>query len=112
DQTARRLAAGLGYSTSDGTPTALFPPGYPLLLAAVYRVFGPGLAVAQAFNVVVSAGIVCATFVLGRLLAGRTVALLGALFVALSPSQVLWSSLLMSELPATLAMLLSIALFA
>lgn len=112
DEMARRIAGGLGYTTSDGVPTAIFPPGYPFLLAGGYRLFGADLAVAQALNVAISLGIVLATYTLGRLFANRNVALRGAWLVVPLPSQVLWSALVMSELPFTLALLASVGLFA
>ncbi len=111
DQTARRLADGLGYTHYlDGIATALFPPGYPFALAGVYKVFGASIAIGQAFNVLVSVAVVLATYTLGRLAIGRAAALLGAFLWAVFPSQVIWSSLLMSELVFMLALVLSLAL--
>lgn len=61
------LATGRGFALADGTPTAIRPPLYPLLLAAVYRVTGPdnytaGLIV----QALIGAGIALATFAVGR----------------------------------------------
>lgn len=109
DETARRLAAGLGYTHHlDGAPTALFPPGYPFALGGIYKVFGASLAVGQAFNVCVAVTVVLATYAVGRLAIGRSAALLGAFLWAVFPSQVIWSSLLMPELLFTFALMLSL----
>src|SRR6185369_12519992 len=50
DGVARRLLKGWGYIGVDGAPTAAWPPGYPLLLAAVYSIFGPSLLAAKVTN--------------------------------------------------------------
>lgn len=112
DDVARRLAGGLGYTTSEGVPTATFPPGYPFLLAAAYRLFGPSVAAAQTLNVACAAGVVLLTYALGRHFAGRRAGLVAAWLIALLPGQVLWPALVMSELPFTLALLASLWLFA
>jgi 4-amino-4-deoxy-L-arabinose transferase-like glycosyltransferase len=69
------------------------------------------VTVAQGFNVVLSAGIVLLTYTVGRLTAGPRAALVAALLWAVFPSQIIWSSLLMSELLFTLACLASLTLF-
>ena len=68
DTSARHLAAGDGYvfdpnawKTADGTPiypdeyalspTALWPPGYPITLAAIYKLTGDSLNAARLFNI-------------------------------------------------------------
>jgi 4-amino-4-deoxy-L-arabinose transferase-like glycosyltransferase len=109
NETARRVAAGLGYTSVDGTPTALFPPGYPTTLALLYRLAGANVAVAQAFNLVLSAGIVLLTYAVGRMTVGRRVALIAAALWAVFPSQILWNSLVMSELWFTLTCLAALA---
>jgi 4-amino-4-deoxy-L-arabinose transferase-like glycosyltransferase len=111
DQTARRLASGLGYThPADSQPTALFPPGYSFFLAAVYKVFWPSVAVAQTLSVLTSVGVALATYALGRIAIGRGVGLAGAFVWAAFPSQVFWTSLIMPEMAFTFAMMLSIAL--
>ena len=73
DTTARHLAAGDGYvfdptvwKTADGTriypdenelsPTALWPPGYPLTLAVVYKVTGDSVNAARLLNILLRRG--------------------------------------------------------
>src|SRR5512135_1983001 len=64
-ESAMDLAAGLGY-TEHGVPTAFWPPGYPLFLSLVFRIFGPYLLAAQMANVVLSCIIFLVSLVLAR----------------------------------------------
>jgi hypothetical protein len=63
DKLAASIAAGRGYRlTPDGEPTLMREPGYPFLLALVFRVLGPELGAARAANLVL--GLVTAVVVL------------------------------------------------
>ena len=53
---AKSLISGQGYVNAEGRPTAYRPPGYPLLLAAVYEVWPRPLA-AKLLNALMLAGI-------------------------------------------------------
>jgi len=114
DTTARHLAAGDGYVfdptvwvTADGrpiypgeeelTPTALWPPGYPLTLAAVYAVTDDSVAAARLLNVVFGALTAALVFLIARKLFGRTAAIASGMALALMPSHVLFTSILLSE---------------
>jgi hypothetical protein len=114
DQTARRLADGLGYThPADGQPTALFPPGYSFALGGVYSITTASVAVAQGFTIVSSALVLLATYALGRVaFPDRRIALAGAAIWAVFPSQVLWASLIMPEMVFTLALVGSLTLVA
>ncbi|HKY33619.1 MAG TPA: glycosyltransferase family 39 protein, partial [Candidatus Polarisedimenticolia bacterium] len=50
-QRALDVSEGLGI-VDGGRPTAYWPPGYPFLLGALFRIAGPSLALAQIANIV------------------------------------------------------------
>ena len=106
---AHGLLAGHGLTTVEGTPFALWPPVYPLLLAAAsLGVFKP-VAVAGFLNAAIFVLII---FVVGRYLGGRlrlrALAVWAGLATALAPPLVEMAATAMSEpafiLLATLAL--------
>jgi len=95
---AHFVAAGLGYANPYwGTPTAQWPPGYPVFLGAVYKAFGEGLAQIYAANVVLAMITAVIVYAIGLQLFDRRVALIGGVAVAVWPGQVYFSSLALSE---------------
>jgi 4-amino-4-deoxy-L-arabinose transferase-like glycosyltransferase len=103
DRNAVSLATTGGYPTSGvGGPTAFRPPGFPIVLAAVYKIVGVGSAsvrweagrIAQAILGVIAVGLI---FLIGRLLWGRKVGLVAAALGAVYPPLLLVGSSLMSE---------------
>jgi 4-amino-4-deoxy-L-arabinose transferase-like glycosyltransferase len=97
DGVARRLLKGWGYINVTGAPTAAWPPGYPLLLVAVYSVFGPSLLAAKIANALLGTATVLLTHLIACQLGRPGVALVAAAIVALFPGLVLFSPLLLSE---------------
>jgi len=114
DTTARHLAAGEGYVfdptvwvAADGsriypdeqglTPTALWPPGYPATLAVVYALTGDSVTAGQLLNVAFGAATAVLVFLIARRMYGRVAAIFGGLAIALLPSHVLFTTVLLSE---------------
>ncbi len=114
DTAARHIAAGDGYvfdptvwfdgdgnrvfpDENDLTPTALWPPGYPITLAAIYKLTGDSVAAARFANVVFGSLTVALVFLIGRKLFDRRTAVLGAAALALMPSHVLFTTMLLCE---------------
>lgn len=114
DATARHLAAGDGYvfdptiwKLADGSPifpgetqqspTALWPPGYPLTLAALYKVTGDSLPAARLLNVLFGALTVALVFLIARRLFDRAAAIFAGGALAILPSHVLFTTILLSE---------------
>ncbi len=91
------LAQGNGYTNFQGEPTAAWPPGYPALLAVLYRLFGNHVVVAQLANAVLGASTGLVVYALGRRLFDARVGLVAAGILALYPGQVMFSALLLSE---------------
>ncbi len=108
DWFARRLAEGEGFVHLNGNPTAFWPPGYALLVAPLYALFGPEPLWAQLLNAVLAAGTVVLTFALGRRALGDGAALNAAGIVALFPSLILFTGVTLSETAFTFFALLGL----
>jgi 4-amino-4-deoxy-L-arabinose transferase-like glycosyltransferase len=99
-----------------GGPTAFYPPGFPVLLALVYRAVGAGSMstrwaagrIAQALLGVLAVALI---YMIGRRLKGRMVGLTAAGLAAVYPPLVLAGSSLMSE-PLYIALTLAAVLAA
>jgi 4-amino-4-deoxy-L-arabinose transferase-like glycosyltransferase len=112
---AQRIARGLGYS-DDRTVGALlvwhpwchYPVGYSAFLAAFYRVFGAGHAIAGVANALVGAALAVLTWALARHAMHESRARAAGWIVALHPGLVLYAALVMSE---PLAALLTLTAF-
>jgi 4-amino-4-deoxy-L-arabinose transferase-like glycosyltransferase len=95
--TATRLAAGQGYTRLGGAPTAVWPPGYPLLLAGVYAVSGGSVLAAKLANAAYGALAALFTYAIGARLFGARAGLLAALLFAACPDDVFYANFLLSE---------------
>lgn len=101
-EAARFIARGDGFvSPWTGLPTALWPPGYPFFLGALYRVFPDDPLVAGLANAVVAAIAALGVYAMGWAAGGRTAALTAGLTFALLPGQIVFASLTMSEVLST-----------
>ncbi|HWQ29131.1 MAG TPA: glycosyltransferase family 39 protein [Dehalococcoidia bacterium] len=108
DWFARNLAEGTGFVHLNGKPTAFWPPGYPLLVAPFYFLFGPDPLWAQLLNTALAGGAVALTFALARRAFGDRAGLLAAGIVALFPSLILFTGLTLSETAFTFFALLGL----
>lgn len=104
------LARGEGYVTEDG-PSAYRPIGYPLLLSLVVRLFGEDWWYAILAQILISTGVVTATYWLTARLFGTAAGLAAAALTAIMPDHLLWSTVLDSEIPCMLWTLLGVALW-
>jgi 4-amino-4-deoxy-L-arabinose transferase-like glycosyltransferase len=110
DFTARALVQGQGYVHLNGAPTAFWPPGYPLLLAVAYKVFGEGAATGQLLNAVLGTATVGLVYLIGRRTVGDRAALVAAGIVAAFPSLIFFTAVTLSETTFTFLVLLSVYL--
>ncbi len=111
-EAARHLAAGRGLiSPWTGLSTALWPPGYPAFLGALYRVFPDDPLVAGIANVALATATALGVYAIGTVAGGRTTGLVAGLMFALWPGQVWFTSLTMSEVLFT-AMVVALCLAA
>ncbi|MEX0784224.1 MAG: glycosyltransferase family 39 protein [Dehalococcoidia bacterium] len=92
-QHASEIVAGRGFvHPQTGEPSAFLPPGYPLLLAPFYWIFGPSTQVAGVLNGLLAGVAIAGTYVLARQCCGARAAVVAAWMLALFPSQVLYAS--------------------
>jgi hypothetical protein len=78
-------------------PTALWAPGYPVLLAGLFSLPGDDVAAGRVANVIAGVVLIAGVYYLGSKLWSTTAGLLAATAMALFPSHVYFSSLLLSE---------------
>jgi 4-amino-4-deoxy-L-arabinose transferase-like glycosyltransferase len=84
-----------GYS--GGYPTAVWPPGYPALVAVPYRLFGHDPAFARAINVIAAGVSIVLVYAIGRRLFSPQVGLVAAALLAVFPGQIYFASLMVTE---------------
>ncbi|MEO7556181.1 MAG: glycosyltransferase family 39 protein, partial [Acidimicrobiales bacterium] len=112
---ASNLADGAGFS--DYFPqlsvheTGFRPPLFPVLLGALYRVFGTSVAVGRLANLIVGIAVVLLVERVATRIAGTTAGLVAAILAALYPPLVVNDVSLLTE-PLSLLLLLLIVLAA
>jgi 4-amino-4-deoxy-L-arabinose transferase-like glycosyltransferase len=111
DMTARHLAHGRGFVGAHGRPVVKWPPGYPLLLSAVYRLPGESILNAKLLNVLMATATCFVTFAIGRRAYAASTGLLAALLLAASPGDVFYAPILLSEVAFQLALTLLVYAF-
>lgn len=95
--TATRLLQGEGYSEG-GVPTAYWPPGWPMMLSIVFKIFGVSVLAAQLFNLGCSLLAGWLTLDLGRhLFRSESAARLGLLLLAIYPNSIGYVPLMLTE---------------
>lgn len=109
--TATHLAAGDGYvfpgdafcefgegiGCDELPPTALWAPGYSVALAAVFQLPGDDIAAARALNIAAGLALVVLVYYLGRRLWSSRAGLIAAAIIAVFPSHIFFSSLVLAE---------------
>lgn len=102
---ASSLAEGEGY-IEDGVPTAFWPPGLPMALSVLFRIFGPSPVVAQIFNLACSMGTAWLTLDLGRrLFQSEATGRIALLLLAIYPNNIGYLPLVATEVFYTMLLL-------
>ncbi len=109
DELARNLIQ-FGCYCIDGIPTAYRPPGYPVFVAGIYKIFGTNPHLAAAFNIIPSLIIMLFSYFIARRLFGERPARWTAIILTLFPSQILFCNLLASEILFTALMIVALYL--
>ncbi len=109
---ATSISRGQGWSAEYPYPwahaTAFRPPLYPLLLGAMYFVFGEHIAVAQVLNVALGCGVVLLTAVVATRLGGRQAGVIAAVIATLFPPLVENDTVPLTEPLGLLLLLLAV----
>lgn len=80
---ASNLVSGQGYSITGELPTARRPPGYPLLLAGIFSLFGQSWQAARLANILLVALTLGLTYLLGAILFKRAVGLISVAVITI-----------------------------
>jgi 4-amino-4-deoxy-L-arabinose transferase-like glycosyltransferase len=97
DFMARGLAAGKGYLGAAYQQSALWPPGYSLTLAGIYKAFGHTILGAKVLNAVAGAATPLLVYFIGGRVFSKKVGGVAAVMMAVFPGQVYFSTLLLTE---------------
>ncbi|MDP9237542.1 MAG: glycosyltransferase family 39 protein [Chloroflexota bacterium] len=114
DFLGRSLAGGRGFIHPNGTATTFWPPGYPFLLAAVYKLYPHWLLAdhtvraALFVNGLLGTAVVALVYAIGMRAFGRPIATVAAGLTALFPSLVFFAGVTLSETAFTFVLLLAI----
>lgn len=109
--TAQNIIAGKGYSLDGINPFIAREPGYStFFLAPLYLIFGPSVNAGLALNLVLTLLIIYFIFRLAKRYFSERIGLLAGLFLAIYPPLVAFSGELLSEIPFTFLLLLSVIL--
>ena len=97
DFMARGLAAGKGYLSAFNAQSALWPPGYSLILAGLYKAIGHSIIAAKVLNAVAAAVTVVLVYFLGARVFSKKVGGIAAVMLAVFPGQIYYSTLILNE---------------
>lgn len=103
---------GLGFRPIYGGVSAQWPPGYGVLLAGVYFVFGLHPVAGELTNAVFGALTVVLLVVLAERLFDRRTAVVAGLWLAVMPGPIMWADVLVTETVFTFLFVLLFVLFA
>ena len=82
---AQQIVNGNGYVTTNGTPTAYRPIGYPLFLALLFEVGGTGLLWIRFMQVIISSATILMVYLLAKRVLNPNLAIISAAIVAVYP---------------------------
>src|SRR3989339_891980 len=80
-------------------PTAYYPPGWPFLLAAAYKIFSPGVFTGRILTALFGASLIWLVFLVTSRIFGRRTGIFAAWMAAFHPILVYWSGVMMTEMP-------------
>jgi len=114
DFLGRSLASGGGFINPNGNTTMFWPPGYPFILAAVYKLYphwllaDHSLRAALLLNALLGTATVLLVYAIGARVFGRRAGLVAAAMVALFPSLVFFAGVTLSETAFTFLLMLAV----
>ncbi len=97
DSIAKNLAAGNGYSGSDGTPTAGREPVYPIFLAAIYKIAGHDLLVVRICQAFLGALTCIIIYFIGKKISSIRVGICSSIIASIYPFFIYYNGHILSE---------------
>lgn len=94
---AESLRTSGTFESTDQHTEGIRTPGYPLFIAVVRLLAGPGVAAVIGAQVLLSVGVAGLLFLLGQRVGGRSVGWAAAFFWALNPNSIFWPFMILSE---------------
>lgn len=94
---AHELANGAGYITAEGAPSADRPIGYAILLAGIFRFCGENLDWVAVMNVLMNLITLWIVYRLGAAVKNEFVGLLAAMLLAIYPTSIFASRIVLEE---------------
>jgi 4-amino-4-deoxy-L-arabinose transferase-like glycosyltransferase len=101
DSFGQFIARGQGMIRTTGEVTAQWTPGYPVILAVIFKLFGHSIFLVKLLNVTLGAATCLLVYAIGRKVFNRGVGLVAAAALALFPSQIYQPTMVMTETMAT-----------
>lgn len=98
DAFAQSITNGKGYAFPSGNLTVYWPVGTSAIYAVIYTLFGISTTPIVIFNVVIGVSIAWLTYALAERYFDKNIAILAALFVAIWPALIQFTTILASEL--------------
>lgn len=102
------LAEGRGYVNEAQGKTAWRPPGYPLFLAAIYRIAGPGITFTTLVQALIGAIVVLLLCLFAGIVIGWREAIVAGFIAAVYPGFIWLPRLLLSENLSLLLLLITL----
>jgi len=93
----KNIAAGVGFVSRTGEPTAARPPLYCIALSGAYRIFGAKAEIARIIQIVLGVVLVILTYALASMLFSSGVALIAMALAAFCPSLIFISGYILTE---------------
>lgn len=87
------------YGLDHRYPSAFWPPGTAAMIATMWKLFGDPYGPMVVLNVVLSTGLIFATYLVGRQFLSPAAAIFGATLIAFWPSGIMFVTVLSSETP-------------
>ena len=108
----KALATGHGYvniASINQNPENHFPPGYPVLVSLVMRVFGESIVAVKFFNgLYILAALILLYFITERITGNRSLAMVSSILLGLNYHLLLYSTMMMSEASFILVSMLAL----
>src|SRR3990167_4842041 len=97
DSIAKTLAAGNGYSDSNGIPTAAREPAYPVFLAAIYKIAGHDLLVVRISQAFLGALTCIIIYFIGKKTSSISAGICSSIIASIYPFFIYYNGHILSE---------------